>query len=165
MALTAFLPQMNDWANALLTVIDEWKEDQMRKRERFWREHFGSRKEVSWAKFVESLQLETGALLPSQERNLRFIIGTFAAKNQQPDTLKSRQLFLFIELFGALTTCYNQLGRVCQWYQVSDSVMGLLPALNQCRARLRPATPQRVLKISLTAPFCCGCDGEFVWSG
>ncbi len=109
---------MNDWANALLTVIDDWKEDQVRKRERFWREHFGTRKEVTWAKFIESLQVETGMLSPSQERHLRFMIGTFAAKNQQADTLKSRQLFLFVELFGALTSCYNQLDRVCLWYQV-----------------------------------------------
>ena len=28
--------EMNDWANALLTVIDEWKVEQARKRERFW---------------------------------------------------------------------------------------------------------------------------------
>jgi hypothetical protein len=61
--------------------------------------------------------MEVGMLSPKQELILRFMIGTFAAKNQAPDTLKSRQLFLFIELFGSLATCYQQLNRVCLWYQ------------------------------------------------
>ena len=112
---------MEEWVNACINIIETSKMEQKIKRELFWMSHFGPEvREVQWHQLFSKLNEDMGKEISKEEElQLRFIVNTFAAKNQSFKLVKARQLFLCIELFGEFEKCYKQLDRLCNWYQGS----------------------------------------------